>query len=1209
MARGKTLRRVRKPLKKNILKGGQGPIKPIDYKNIQDTYAHNLDVKKELYNTIQKEGNIIYDYETSNANTNSLTQVNTIVSFIQEFHNNLETQIQNKKDDFDKSYTSYFVIPNANMEIVLAESQENLLFVQNIQQDFSKKQVHLHLVSQRLDLLNNAKEKTNSINKKFLDVLSSIDSIFKIIENEKDQKTLIAQADSQVLEEKKTSLINAIALVNRIPPDGFVANQETPFIQGCPLGTILENGLCVYKNNDTVLETVPFQESLTNTDNSDFLIWFDSINQQAVGNPVVFKRKPLQYVAALTLEDAKLYNKKYVVCESNGALYKDSNGYYKFIDTILTNLNLPGFTNYYIDYDSIPQAVQIINNPAPIIRSVETQNKYISLLKDIDQVLSGVQYIETDEVGNFSSIIPFFPDYYDFEEENNIFTKLSYNNVDTLTYKLVSNINKPLYNSSLPKAVLDTTVFDPNNYNVIPNIYLNKYTEVSTNSFYNPFVLPQFFVDSGDFFMFHNIGNNPIIFDISSTSEEKRVLLYPKQIICFVSSNNSPMLSYGFLFFDRIITTQTKSSYVSKVLDTYIFVNDNNPLTDSEGNLISVPNLDLNNSLYYDFDDIFETNPHSVTIKDSLNIQNPIYSQEFLPYSSSYITFVHDANIFVFSDISGNPNLDILGYFIPVPSPIHYTNNSYIWYCLDKQKQISIVNTYNGIINIDDNYDYSIQFQSAYSTTLNNISVYVNSVGIPLVSNKNVFITTDSPTTNLNIQIWLPQDFIIAKVNISVSTYNIRSARLLGLIKLYGQNIVNLQNYYKDISGNMNNLGDLQLQLNDLNNTITTIRDINQLDKYETTLKTIYDNVLKTKNNLQDYFLRMEQKKIYDVKLSEVKNLRLNELSAIQDKINSIQINMDNAKTSLIPLNDNDLNNDYETLNASFTQIKQTYTNLNTNVNSSQDYTVVEQLEKSTKIVLNTLLVLEKNIAAFQQSIVDKENILHNSLLNDKQSQLLTLAQQIESTDIQTLESQYNNLKDEEIKQQYATSLQNIKQILDNVAKDKLTIVTYTNDTIDKQIELYKGYLDSISLEKQKIQTYLNTIASKVDNEVLNNKNILIQAIAQFEDLHENINTLLSSLVLTDEQKQKYETEILDNYNTINGIKLSIPSMTNNDSILADIKRVNELISLDEVIQKDLQTIELTPAVTPAVTPDVTPTLTIGGKKHRKTRKFRKSIL
>ena len=67
--------------------------------------------------------------------------------------------------------------------------------------------------------------------------------------------------------------------------------------------------------------------------------------------------------------------------------------------------------------------------------------------------------------------------------------------------------------------------------------------------------------------------------------------------------------------------------------------------------------------------------------------------------------------------------------------------------------------------------------------------------------------------------------------------------------------------------------------------------------------------------------------------------------------------------------------------------------------------------------------------------------------------------------------------------------------------------------------------------------------------------------------------------------------------------------MTNNDSILADIKRVNELISLDEVIQKDLQTIELTPAVTPAVTPDVTPTLTIGGKKHRKTRKFRKSIL
>ena len=87
MARGKTLRRkkiVQKPLKKNILRGGQ-QIKPSDYKSIQEIYAHNLEVKKELYNSIQKEGNSVYDYETSAANAAILTEVNELYSFIQHY--------------------------------------------------------------------------------------------------------------------------------------------------------------------------------------------------------------------------------------------------------------------------------------------------------------------------------------------------------------------------------------------------------------------------------------------------------------------------------------------------------------------------------------------------------------------------------------------------------------------------------------------------------------------------------------------------------------------------------------------------------------------------------------------------------------------------------------------------------------------------------------------------------------------------------------------------------------------------------------------------------------------------------------------------------------------------------------------------------------------------------------------------------------------
>lgn len=1238
-SRGKTLRMKKKPLKKNILKkekqkgGQQIAINPVDYKQIQDTYENNIQSKKDLYTTIQKEGVSVYDYETSNANTNALTQVNILVAFIQNFHSGLQSQQVSIQSDIDLNlskyssyYNSYFIIPKANLEIVLAESQENLLFSQNIQQQFSNKLVHLHLISQRISLLTDAQNKTNSINKKFVDILNTIKTIFEIMKDELDAKTLEKEILSKDVEQQKTNLANAIALVNRIPPTGFVPDSNTPFIQGCPLGTIydISNNQCVYKSANTVIETVPFQNTLINSDTSDYIIWFNSINQQSVGNPTIFKRKPLQYIAKLTLEDSLLFSTNYVVCEQSGALYKDSNGFNIFIDSILANTDasLPGFTNYYIDYDSIPQAVQLINNPAPILREVETKTKYISLLKDIDQVLSGIQYIETDISGNYTNIIPFFPEYYDFNEDGNEFTKKTYNNVDTITYNVVANLNVFLNNSDLAKAQIDTSTLDPKNYNVIQNLFLNKYTEINIDKLYNPFVLPTFFVENGDFFMFHNTGNYPIIFDISSTSDEKRAILYPKQIICFVSSSNSPILKYGFLYFDRIITTNTKSSYISQIGNTNIYVFLDNrqisPLVDSEGNLLTVPNVDVANSLYYDYDDIFETNPHTITINKSVNISKDTvtYSQEFLQYSSSYITYVKDANIYVFSDISGIPNLDILGYFVPLPSPLHYSNNTYIWYCIDKQKQVTLLNDYSGIISIDDSFDYTSQYQSPYSTMVKDILVYVNSTGVPLVGTKTAFIQTSIPTRNINTQLFLPQNFTISNLNISVSEYNIRSSKLLGLIALYNQNITILQNYYKDISGNMNNLGDLHMQMDDLANTINTSRYITQLDTYENTLRTIYNNVLQTQKNLDEYYDRMVQQKVNSVQLNQVKTLRQNELSAIQTKINSIQGNLDSANKSLSTLNDAKLENDYENLNKTFTNAQQTFDTVNTNINSLQDIQAVQQQENSTKILLNSFLVLEKNVGAFQQSIIDKQNSLTDSSMNDKQSQLLTLTQQIESTDINTLQNQYNSLEDSPIKDKYNTSLQNIQNILTNINTDKQTIVTYTNDTIDRQIVNYQNYLNTIGLEKQNIQIYLNEISSQSNNEMITNKSTLSQTISQFEDLHDNINTLLNTLVLTEDNKQKYETEILDNYNEVESIKLGLPTQTNNTSVLSDIQRVNELITLNQGIQKDLQTIELDSQQTIASPPSSQnapmPILSIGGaikKRRRKSLKTNKSVV
>ena len=81
-------------------------------------------------------------------------------------------------------------------------------------------------------------------------------------------------------------------------------------------------------------------------------------------------------------------------------------------------------------------------------------------------------------------------------------------------------------------------------------------------------------------------------------------------------------------------------------------------------------------------------------------------------------------------------------------------------------------------------------------------------------------------------------------------------------------------------------------------------------------------------------------------------------------------------------------------------------------------------------------------------------------------------------------------------------------------------------------------------------------------------------------------------------------------------IKLGLPTQTNNTSVLSDIQRVNELITLNQGIQKDLQTIELDSQQTIASPPSSQnapmPILSIGGaikKRRRKSLKTNKSVV
>ena len=1241
MTRGKTLRYNKKPSKKTYFSKGGAP--PQDYNVLQNTYAANIEAKKTLFDSVQKEGSHLYDYETGIKNTESLPYTSSIPVFVQNFITLIETAFSDKQQaiqtaltKYGEEYTSYFVLILVEIQNIINEATGILKFVSAVNQEFEAKQVHIHLIESRIALLESKKLYLNTINGSFLEAMKRVDSILHILQNESTTKQQIQQSNLAELEAKKTEFEASISLVNRLPPDGFVSQAETPFLQGCPLGTVLETNMCKYYNNTDLIESVPVQPKLLNTETSPWLVWFNAINQQSVGIPTVFKRKPLQYLMALTPEDSKVFNVSYIVSEQNGVPYKDSNGFYKFVKMVASGLNLPGFANYYLDYDGLPQAVQIISEISPQIRTNESFSKYICELNDIQQIQSGIQYAMTNNDGTqiyvdtSSNYIPFFPQYDSYTLSNNIYTKLSNNTVDKYEYTLVKKFDVDITSSyTLVTTVFDTIMLDPFTYNVIPTIHLNKYTEIQTTSQYYPFILPIFLVKEGDYFMFSNTGSYPILFNLSIDTIERRVILYPKQICCFIYSITSKQLQYGFLFLDVFFSTQEKTSTVAKIqpLDTYVFVNQKalydisntyimqtiEPILDSEQNVIAVPNFNESTSTYYEFDDVFETNPIQVTIippqikvVDSITYDSSKYSvttvsKEFVSYTSPYVCLTDTGNLFLFCDSLGNPTIDIFGYVIPVPSPIHYVNNTYVWYCLDVVKQVSIL-SYSGLFTIDDTYDFTTQLTSPYSTTLDTVEVYVNSQGYPILASSNAFINVpSSPSsspflpqsggqlaiqpTNIHTQLYLPQDFTVVLVNLTTVEYQIRSQILLAKLKVYTQNTEKLITNYTDLSGNMNNLKDLYGKLLNILNKIQLNSDILALDSYTSDATNIYNEILDSKKNLDIYNENHQLQTINEAELNSVKNTLNNEIHTIQTLSVSIQTNLDNANEQLETLNDRVLSNDYTSLSKTFEKAKSSLEIVKSNIEASADVQYVSEQMNLTKLLLTSFLTIQKNSNALLQSITQRKADINATLLDTKKADLQSLTKAImnEKDTIDMVGEQLQTYSKSKDTLPFITNIQSsltsIQTMYNSVKADISSNVVQTAEMIDVQTATYISYIASINQEKDTIQKntqQLTTLLTNISSqEVVSEKNILLASIQQFEEVHDTINILLNTLILTDEQKQSYETEVLGNYNQVEEMKNSVSEMTDIPTIKMSESRLTELTTLQNTTLNDLQTIEL----------------------------------
>ena len=1344
MVKDRTLRRKKcVPKKRYFHKGGQ-----LEFKAILDSYQENIQSKRELYTSIQNEGTVLYDSVASTKNVSVSTTVNSVILFLEDFFQGAQTKNTDAQQNIQQTLVTYgieyahkFTFVTTQIKSVLSKINEQLDVARNINEMFQMKQVHLHLIDKYLKIVNSIN--VNPLNVEMNNLLSKINTIIADIKTNFPLKEKQKRDTIEAIEGKTQQLGSAIGMVNRAMPEGFIPSN-VPFIQGCPLGTVLEGDQCVYYNDlsgaKTKIESVPLQKSLVNTITTDYITWFNKINEIAVGNPIFFKRKELQYIVPLSPDDAKLFNAKYIVSEQNGVPKEE----YRFIEDIvccwdqlsalLTESTTETVNSYYMDYDNIPQPVKLLDHVAPTIRKDESFTKYVRLLSDFDQILTGIQYVETDSTGNVlyafthnapeaapapevavavapapahvmlspiqsmfsnfslppsplqsiiggqmapvpapalalapvpatapvpvpatapapeaevatapapeaevatapapapeqvNSVIPFYPKLYDYILNNTIFTKTAYNGIDTFQYILLPNVLDPLDSLKPLSVVLDTGVLNQFSYTLLTKFNANKYLEINIDKIYCPFVLPQVLMNEGDYYIIHNISVEfPIVISISK--DDKRVVLYPNEICCFVYSQASTILQYGFLSFEKNPVYATKTKKVTKIsTGDYVFVNtkalyDNGtfimqtiePILDSEKNLIAVPNFNETTLSYYEIDDIYEHTPVivSIVLPQHVTLDNKTYdsavvstklSKEYLPYSTEFVVISSIGNMFLFSDSNGIPRIDAFGYFIPVPSPLFYDGTSIFWYAIDKKKVVTLKGHYNYAGTFDSYANPLYTLRSPYAANYNKKIVYTDSNAIPIIGDENTFIEV----LDLNGVTVLDTNITIANAKVSQiysidEQKEITTSMLKNKINIYLQTTDLLINKYKDISGNMNDLNILKGNLSEQYRAGTNINDaIN-----------IYNKVLDTHDKLATYMEANTNQQLDSINANQVKTTRNNELKQIKSILDSLEQSFSNTEKQIKPLNDINFNSDYATLYDTYLKAQKSYATINNNLTTINDIDTLKVQENNVNILLNSVQIIQTNLKSLQQSIDATNLAIVGSLLNKKKSILqgIIITIENEKSRVETYKEQHDSLKpNEELNLQFNTTYQQIQSIFNKIQTDISNNVMETVDTIDPKINLYKSYLTSIKLEETNLETILSSMTNAasvaVQTQLTTEKNKIYKKIQDFQKNNDAIETLLNTLPIS---KETYIVDLTERLLEINTIKTTVDTSTDFISLQADEARVDELTQMNNETQTELQTIQLNVKATS----NANATLKGGSSKKigARTRKIRKLVI
>jgi hypothetical protein len=381
------------------------------------------------------------------------------------------------------------------------------------------------------------------------------------------------------------------------------------------------------------------------------------------------------------------------------------------------------------------------------------------------------------------------------------------------------------------------------------------------------------------------------------------------------------------------------------------------------------------------------------------------------------------------------------------------------------------------------------------------------------------------------------------------------------MINTYRNQTTILYNHFKDLSGNINNLGSYLLDFEMLEKQLDTTKNVNLFQDIQTTFDKVND--LYTKLNDIEKIKTEQLTNMNDI--NDMKTDKLNILTPLETKLKEIKEKINSLQ------NPDDLNFLFNTVNKLDQTISIVKDNIfTTSVQSGGGNSIdfLKTQDTSIQIVKASLDILEQNLNSSLKTLEQKKNEDNEKVLKDKNDIFISMEKSI--LDETNTINDYKNMDEyymsrapmdyeDDFNRYHTTLMTNIKTIesvIDKIKKGKSfeTPRQNTAETIDKNIAERNANLQLIEITKKNTKELFKKMDDIIEeaskNELNRTKKDILNLINDFELQHKNIEELNNKVKL----KELYE--INPNLLEVQQIKNTIEHQQDKDILKDNYKEI-----------------------------------------------------